>query len=262
MKKLSPRFLLLLAAVLSLTCAVLVYSWLNKADDKKTVGQKAVVVATMDITPGTELKADMLKVVLMPQELVQSGALDDVREAEGKRLGMPVTSGDQITGKRLNASGRNSFIGSIPKDMRAMTIAVDEVSGVAGFIRPADYIDIAYTKNESQNQAASGELLLQKVQVLAVGRTDIAGDKGKKQSDIRSVTLALDPRDAVRLRLAQQEGRISLLLRPEKPAEDDVLQHKVYGARKSYAQEGVPEVVRQQEADGGIIVIRGTQVGR
>ena len=266
MKKMSPKMLLLIAIALSLVCAGLVYSYLSKADDKKISDQKAVVVASMDIAPGTVLKADMLKIALMPKDLAQAGAYEDIASATGKRLRMPVNAGDQITNKRINAANiMSGFVGSIPKDMRAMTIPVDEVSGVAGFIRPADYIDIAYTKGESQSTSASGELLLQKVLVLAVGHTDIADDKGKKQENIRSVTLALDPRDAVRLRLAQQEGRISLLLRPAKPEEDDVLLHRVQGERKSppaYASSG-PVVVQPQAGNGqGIVVIRGTQVGR
>lgn len=265
MKRISPKVLLLLAVLLSIICAGLVYSYLSGADKKKAAETAPVVVSTMDIAVGTELKAEMLKVVLMPKDLIQAEAVDNLQGAIGKRLRMPVSSGDQITRKRFNAdNSMGGFIGVIPKDMRAMTIGVDEVSGVAGFIRPAEFVDIVYTKSENQNSAPSGELLLQKVLVLAVGHTDITGDKGKKQESVRSITLAVDPRDAVRLRLAQQEGKITFLLRPANPSDDDVILHRVQGERKSSpSYDSGPVVVQPQSGDGpGIVVIRGTQVGR
>ena len=140
MRKLSPRVLLILALTLSIICGMMIYSFLSK-NDKSDADKTAVVVAAMDIAPGTQMTAEMLRLELIPNELVQQGAIRKVNDAVGKRLKMPANTGDQITQKRLNAAGTmGSFIGTIPNDKRAVTITVDDVSGVAGFIAPGSYV--------------------------------------------------------------------------------------------------------------------------
>ena len=229
MRKLSPHVLLILALTLSIICGMMIYSFLSK-NDKSDADKTAVVVAAMDIAPGTEMTAEMLRLELIPNELVQQGAMRKVNNAVGKRLKMPANAGDQITQKRLNAVGTmGSFIGTIPNDKRAVTITVDDVSGVAGFIAPGSYVDVLNVDGDGKDRRVSGSLLLQNVLVLAVGSTDITSDKVKKNENVKTVTLALDPREAVELRVAQSEGRITLMLRPQKPTDKEIVGTTVYG---------------------------------
>ena len=113
--------------------------------------------------------------------------------------------------------------------------------------------------------------------VLAVGSTDITSDKVKKNENVKTVTLALDPREAVELRVAQSEGRITLMLRPQKPTDKEIVGTTVYG-RASQRESSAPsysapapsysapgQAAPQQapaSANFGITVIRGTSVSR
>ena len=275
MKKISPRVLLIVALTLSLLCGMMVYSFLQKNDNQAS-DKTPVVVAAMDIAPGTEMTAEMVRLEMIPKELVQQGAMHTVQDAVGKRLRMGVNSGDQITQKRLNAMGNaNSFVGSIPNDKRAITINVDDVSGVAGFIQPGCTIDVLSVEGDGKNAASVGKLLLQDVLVLAVGSTDMTSDSNKKVDNVKTITLALDPREAVELRVAQQEGKITMALRPAKPTDKTYVGATVYGKRPvqnpapgaapapSYAPApSAPSAPSGGYNDSGITVIRGTSIGR
>lgn len=275
MKKISPKVLLILALTLSIICGMMIYSFLQK-NDKEVTDKTPVVVAAMDIAPGTEMTAEMVRLEMIPKELVQPGAMHAVKDAVGKRLRMGVNSGDQITTKRLNAMGNaSSFVGTIPNDKRAVTINVDDVSGVAGFIQPGCNIDILTVEGDGKNAAAVGKLLLQDVLVLAVGGTDMTSDNGKKVENAKTITLALDPREAVELRVAQQDGKITMALRPAKPVDKTYVGATVYGKKQvqNAAPAPAPSYTPAPSApapsapsggynDSGITVIRGTNIGR
>ena len=267
MRKLSPKVLLIMAAVLSVICGFMIYSYLSKAqpkDEKKNT--RAVVIASMDIAPGTVLTDKMVRLELVPLNLAQPDALRTLPDAVGKTIRMPVNSGDQITRKRLNGNGAaSSFVNSIPKDKRAVTINVDDISGVAGFIRPSTRVDVVLIKGHSNGMPTVGRLLLQNVLVLAVGSTDMNSvNSSKKNEAARSLTLALDPREAVQLRVAQQEGKVSFLLRPAKPTEEEF-----YGATVVGGGGMIPTTpaaggadVSRPSANHGVTVIRGTNISR
>ncbi len=251
----------------------MVYSFLSKSSNEAKGDTTTVVVASMDIAPGTQMTSEMVRLELVPKNLVQAGAMHKIEEAVGQRLKMAVNAGDQITRKRLTSiAAHDSFIGSIPNDKRAMTINVDDVSGVAGFIRPASYVDVLSVDGDGKNKRTVGKLLLQNVLVLAVGSTDMASDSGKNVESAKTVTLALDPREAVELRVAQQEGKITLALRPNKPTDVTYVGSTVYGKAASQPQQSspdyapapaasVPQYSSAPSANSGVTVIRGTNVG-
>lgn len=267
MRKLSPKVLLIMAAILSVICGIMIYSYLSKAqpkDEKKNT--RAVVVASMDIAPGTVLTDKMVRLELVPTNLAQPDALRTLPDAVGKTIRMPVNSGDQITRKRLNGNGAsNTFVNSIPKDKRAVTINVDDISGVAGFIRPSTHVDVVLIKGQSNGMPTVGRLVLQNVLVLAVGSTDMNSvNSSKKNEPARSLTLALDPREAVQLRVAQQEGKVSFLLRPAKPTEEEFYGATVVGGggmMPAAPVAGGGEMPRPS-ANHGVTVIRGTNISR
>ena len=271
MRKLSPKVLLILAAVLSIICGIMIYSYLSKAepkDNKKNT--KSVVVAAMDIAPGTVLTDKMVRLELVPNNLAQPDALRTLPDAVGKTIRMPVNSGDQITRKRLNGNGpSNTFVNSIPKDKRAVTFSVDDISGVAGFIRPSTRIDVVCIQSPKNGMPSVGRLVLQNVLVLAVGSTDMNSVNSlKKNEAAKNLTLALDPREAIQLRMAQQEGKVSFMLRPAKPTEEEFYGATVVGggglpaAAPTAPAAGGGEPVMRPSANHGITVIRGTNISR
>ena len=267
MRKLSPKLLLIIAAALSVICGILIYSYLSKAKPKEVKAEtKAVVVAAMDIAPGTVLTDKMVRLELVPPNLAQPDALRTLPDAVGKTIRMPVNSGDQITRKRLNGNGlSNAFVNSIPKDKRAVTFSVDDISGVAGFIRPATHIDVVAIQAPNNGMPSVGRLVLQNVLVLAVGSTDMnSANSSKKNEQARTITLALDPREAVQLRMAQQEGKVSFMLRPNNPTEEEFYGATVVGSggmpRMAPAAGG--ECAARPSANHGVTVIRGTNISR
>lgn len=223
MKKLSPKILLLIAGVLSILSALLVYYFLSSAEkpDKVT---KNIVVANVDIEAGKEITVDMLKTMELPTEAIQEDAIIDLDSLVGRYAKSTIYKGEQITEKRLNTPiNTNSFIMSIPDDKRAVTIKVDDIDTIAGFLRPGSYVDIVNVE-DVDNKYTSGKLLFQNILVLAVGKTNIISDDINNQgASAGNVTLALSADDAVRLRVAQQIGHISLMLRPVKPKNNYVL---------------------------------------
>lgn len=266
MRKISPKVLLILAAILSVVCGLMVYSYLSKTQKQDTnKNTKSVVVATMDIAPGTVLTDKMVRLELVPNNLAQSDALRTLPEAVGKTIRMPVNAGDQVTRRRLNGNGAaNTFVTSIPKDKRAVTISVDEVSAVAGFIRPSTYVDVVCIQNPSNGMPAIGKLVLQNVLVLAVGNTDMnSAASAKKNEPARLFTLALDPREAIQLRMAQQDGKVSFLLRPNKPTEEEYYGATVVGGGGLRpAPAAGAAVPMPPSANHGVTVIRGTNISR
>jgi pilus assembly protein CpaB len=272
-RKISPKFLLLIAAGLSIICGFLIYNYLSQnSGDAARKDTKAVVVAAMDIAPGTVLTEQMVRLELVPQKLAQPDALHSMQDAVGKRVRMSVNTGDQITNKRLKGNGSmNAFVGSIPADKRAVTLSVDDISGVAGFIRPGTHVDVITVQGEGKDKQTVGKLALQNVLVLAVGNVDMTSESEKKNENAKNVTLALDPREAVTLRVAQQEGKLTLMLRPDKPTEPEYFGATVYGnapmrpqtaPQTVYTSQTQPPRVAAPSQNHGVTVIRGTNISR
>ncbi|MCA1765485.1 MAG: Flp pilus assembly protein CpaB, partial [Desulfobulbaceae bacterium] len=108
------------------------------------------------------------------------------------------------------------LVASIPKGSRAMSIRVDEVIGVAGFILPNTFVDVVHVDpNQTNNQSS---IILEKVKVLAIAQETYTDEKGGKAKVVRTVTLQLTPEEATTLALKTRRGSIHLLLR--NPLED------------------------------------------
>lgn len=269
MRKIPPRLLIIIAVVLSLVVAYLTYNMLNKKVEQKQPKPVEptsikVVVAKANIGPDTEIKEEMLKVVDMPKDAAQGDAYKTTKEVVGKKTVQAINAGDQLTKRRFSANPNSGLMVSIPKDKRAVTIAVDEVSSIAGFVKPGQYVDIINVVPGKGATPAMGKMILQNVLVLGAGQRDMANAGSAKPEKVGTVTLAVDPRDAVTLRVAQQEGgKLSLALRPLKPEEEAVAGTMVVGSgaaqmpmpSNSYPQ-GVP--VGQSNPGPSIQVIRGT----
>ncbi|MFC4767938.1 Flp pilus assembly protein CpaB [Effusibacillus consociatus] len=103
---------------------------------------------------------------------------------------------------------------SLAQGKRAMSIAVNEVQGVSGFITPGAYVDVVVMVPPPQGENASAQILLQNVKVLAVGQLNATPENGSKGSLYRTVTLEVLPSEGSALAFAAQKGAVSLMLRP------------------------------------------------
>lgn len=219
MQRLSPKFLLILALILSVGVAGLVYNYLQTATQSKMAGEQ-VVVAVKDIPGRMKITADMVKLVTIPGDMIQQGSMKELQQVIGVMTRVPVSAGDQITDRRLAVDGKvPGFVGSIPRDKRALTISVTDITGVSGFIKAGDYIDLFITFDKSVTGEHVSQLALENALVLAANKNDnMEAAKDKKDADkMATVTLAVSPHEALMLALAAEKAKIHLALRPFQP---------------------------------------------
>ncbi|MGE5359422.1 MAG: Flp pilus assembly protein CpaB [Bacteroidales bacterium] len=176
---------------------------------------RTVVVANADLQLGTELRADDLKAIDWPASAVPAGAFTTPAEIVGRGLIAPVVQNEPILDAKL--ASKEAGVGlppAIPQGMRAVSVRVNEVIGVAGYVLPGTHVDVLATANPTEQRAdITTKLVLSNVQVLTAGtKLEQSGDKGKPVQ-VTVVTLLVNPEQAERLTLASTEGKIQLALR-------------------------------------------------
>ena len=267
--KITYRQWVVAAGVVSILLGLMVYFAMSgddeKAAEKPQTNLVQVVAAKQDIPERTVVKEDMLKVVEVPSELVPEGAFRDVADAVDHPTSTAIQQGDIVTSRKVYVDIRMAgFTGIIPPDCRAVTIPINDITGVSGFAHPGDYVDIMIISGTKEN-GINGRIILQDVLLLGINRTaDLpntpTGDSSQKDSGqkddagsqavgsvntkassdtMATATVALKPADALKLAAASQEGTLYLVLRPFKPRD-------MYTFDTDYA--GVPQGNGQQTA--------------
>lgn len=226
MLKFSNKGLLAVALILSLMTSLLVYNYLQKAGEKNiTKNGVSVVMAKTAIPAKTKITPEMVETTIVPQEYVQPGAVTNISSAIGIIARENIVPGEQITERRLvRESKAVGFTGLIPRDKRAVSVMVNEVTGVSGFIKPGDYVDVIVTFDQAVVGDNVSHVLLQNILVLAVNREAEEGisaasnkDGAKEAIKATTVTLAVTVDEATKLTLAHEKGKINLALRPYLP---------------------------------------------
>jgi len=194
------------------------YNYLQSAPTVRTVTvpTRAVVVATNDLQLGAELRADDLKVIEWPANSVPAGAFGRTADVIGRGLIVPVVQNEPLLeGKLAPKEAGSGLTPAIPEGMRAMSVRVNEVIGVAGYVLPGTHVDVLATASPTdQRTDTTTKLVLPNVLVLTAGTKmeQPGGDKTKPQP-VTVVTLLVTPDQAERLTLASTEGKIHLALR-------------------------------------------------
>lgn len=227
MSKLPLKGLIAIAFILSLATSVLVYQYLKGSSRTALNADVPVVVAKVDIPAKTRITADMVYEIKMPAQYIQPGTVTDLKSLLGITTREKIVAGEQITERRLFIEGKTvGFTGAIPPDKRAVTVAVTEVTGVNGFIKAGDFVDIVATFDKNDTGEHASNLILQNVLVLAANReTEFSdGDTGMKDKKdvvkMATVTLAVSPDEAAKLAVSEEKGKIRLVLRPFLPDND------------------------------------------
>jgi pilus assembly protein CpaB len=217
-------FWMLGLALLFATLAVLAaQSFLNRPAVVTKEPTTPVVVVKTRLAFGTAIEKEYLRVAAWPTANVPRGSfqkIEDVVRGDEKRVALqPVELDEPLLESKVSGfGGRASLSTVIDPTMRASTIRVNDVNGVAGFVLPGDRVDVLLTRDPESNSARAtrgGELvtdiLLQNVKVLAIDQ--VADVKKDTPSVAKAVTLEVDPTQAQKLVLAQQVGTLSLALR-------------------------------------------------
>jgi pilus assembly protein CpaB len=224
------RILALIAAVAT---GLLLYVFLSSLNKPVEIDKTKVVTAAADIPAETTITAEMVTLTELPTEAVVPGAATDVSPVVGKVSDVSMFLGEQILGYKLYSTGdsnNKTLAYAIEPGMRAITIPVDETSGIAYMITPGNHVDIlCYLLTEEEDpESAENEkikksyirMLLENIMVLAVD--NVFSSAGKAAGDspaYTTMTLQVTPEQAMELSMAQAEGEIRTILRS--PVDED-----------------------------------------
>ena len=205
----------ILAGVVGLVAVFLVHYYISSKVNVAAKPTQPVVVAEMDIAPGTALEDRLLKVATWPGDIVPPKVVSSPQKLQGRVALVPIAKGEPILESKLAPEGTAAGLsGLLAPNMLAVTVKTDEVSGVAGFINPGDRVDVLV---EIAGEGDGGrepfsKIILQNLKVLSKGQVwDQTADK--KPKVVPTVTMEVSPEQAEMLNLATFQGKIRLALR-------------------------------------------------
>ena len=180
-----------------------------------SMATQPVVVAAADLQLGVALKKDDLKVVDFPKGAAPDGAFSQTAELLGRGLIVPIVKNEPILAAKLASKEAGSGLPPvIPEGMRAVSVRVNEVVGVAGYVLPGNRVDVVATASPTDSRSdTTSKVVLSNVQVLTAGTRMEQSDSENKPMQVTVVTLLVNPEQAERLALASTEGKIQLALR-------------------------------------------------
>ena len=212
----NKRLLVVLAgaALFGLAAAVLVSRYLSNAQAyTKSLG--TVVVAKVDVPAGTKLIAEQLAVAQFPQGATPDGTFDSLDKAVGRVAVVNIAAREPVTDFKLAPEGSAGGLSAIiPEGYRAMTVKVDDVVGVSGFLQPGALVDVVVVINPTEmHQNPISKIVLQNVKVLASGQNIDRPKDDRETNTVKAVTLQVTPEQAEKLALASTEGKLQLVMR-------------------------------------------------
>ena len=205
-------FIGLIALMLGGLVSLLVYKTLQKPGTAVVVGE-GVVIAANDIQVGTKIAASDLKLVQFPAATLPKGYYSKISQVVGRGAILPISAGEFILPNRL--AGENSGYGLpslIPPGMRAVSVRVNDIVAVAGFVIPGTHVDVLLTGNPGTSSEQQTTTVLENVAVIATGQKLERNSAGEPQT-ASVITLLVSPDDGQKLTLAGSQGHIQLALR-------------------------------------------------
>ena len=221
MRRSTNLAILTVAVILGAVAAFLARSWLQSHSERTDADQTAsIVVANRALAFGVPIAADDVREIAWPAKSRPQGAFATFAELakDGRRIVIsPFVGNEPIIASKVSAPNQSASLSTvIERGKRAVTVAVDDVRGVAGFIFPGDFVDVVLTRtNNSNGPQDFAEVILQHVKVLAIDQ--MAGERQERPTVAKAVTLEASPEQALKILLATNIGKLSLILR--QPAE-------------------------------------------
>lgn len=242
------RLALLLSGAAGVLALIAVATYINAREAVllEEAAMQDVVVATRDVLANRALDEAVVQLAKVPKKYLQPGAITAVNEVVGRVAAVPIPKGAQIAGTSLQEGGREALAFSIPRGMRAVTIAITDVSGVGGLVRVGNFVDLVgifeygvpsgnvggqVTYSQEKTETLT---LAQNVQIVAVGRDfggappaprkasadsesaaqdEAAAAAAAEKATTQNVTLLVSPSQVQEVLLAQHVGTLFLSLR-------------------------------------------------
>jgi pilus assembly protein CpaB len=227
---------LFLALVLGGVAVLLARAWLERpeptvaAAPQPQLALTKVVVARTTLFFGNRINAEQVREIVWPADSVPPGAFTSVQElldAEKPRTVLrTIEANEPVLASKISGAGEKATLSAIiSEEMRAMTVRVNDVIGVAGFIVPGDRVDVLLTRDESNGGGRNSlnqitDILLQNVKVLGIDQ--LANDNQEKPIVVQAVTVEVSPEQSQKLTLASQVGSLTLALRNVLDAEAEL----------------------------------------
>jgi pilus assembly protein CpaB len=212
-----------LAALFGVVAVFLAQSWINSQADarlrsleasKRPLSMQTIVVAAKPLRYGNELSAPSLREIGWPEGGLPAGAfakIDDLLK-DGKRIVLAaIEPNEPVLAVKITGAGQRATLSALVQPgMKAVTIRINDVDGVGGFVLPGDHVDVSLTR-QVDKENASTQVVLQDVRVLAIDQ--VADERVANPAVAKSATLEVDTVGAQKLSLAGSVGTLSLLLR-------------------------------------------------
>lgn len=208
---------LAVAVVVAFLLSTVVYRQFQKASSVKPVITGHIVVAAKPLVLGTRVDASNLRLIPWPAGEPVAGMFTRIEDCTDRALMADVATNELILDNKLAPKEAGAGLPAvIPQGMRALSVAVNDVVGVAGFVTPGTMVDVLVTgKIEGGSHGTEDTItrtILENVRVLAAGQK-IEQDREGKPQTVPVITLLVSPEDAGRLAMASTEGKIQLALR-------------------------------------------------
>jgi pilus assembly protein CpaB len=205
------------AIVIAFLLSTFVYQQFKRASAVRPTATQTLVVAAMPLPLGTRLDASNLRVIPWPADQPVAGMFTRIEDCANRAVITAVAANEPVLESKLAAKESGAGLpATIPEGMRAISVAVNEVIGVAGFVTPGTMVDVLVTgrlagtdKNGNSNITKT---ILENVKVLAAGQK-IEQDREGKPQTVPVITLLVTPDDAATLAMGSTEGKIQLALR-------------------------------------------------
>ncbi|MCW8109361.1 Flp pilus assembly protein CpaB [Alteromonas ponticola] len=240
-----------------LAAVYLANNWLNANASEPDKNKVAVVEAAQTIPVGSIISAKQIRTRQYPADLAPENTFSDLQKVVGKVTKETLYSGDVIRAERVIAKGEGGSLASlIGENKRALTIRVNDVVGVAGFLLPGDKVDILNTFKKGETNLT--EIVLANVKILAIDQT--AQNNENRPRVVRAVTVEVTLEQAEELMNARSRGGLQLALRnPIDNAEVEIAQHSAaLAAEAQKAAEVVPPPPVRAYISPKVHLIRGS----
>jgi pilus assembly protein CpaB len=211
------------AVVFGLLAVFVAQSWLNNQAalrmksleaQKRPIATRTIVVAAKPLRFGMELSRQTLREIPWPDDALPPGSFSSIADllSEGRRVVLTaIEQNEPILAPKITGPGQRATLSAVIRDgFRAVTVRVNDVEGVGGFVLPGDRVDVMLTRQIDKGNATS-DVVLQNTRVLAIDQ--LADERTDKPAVVKAVTLEVDTVGAQKLSLAASIGTLSLMLR-------------------------------------------------
>ena len=218
------KIIVVLALVFALLAAFMAYYVLNNAKQAALNEQYIqVVTARQDIPANTLITAEMLESKNFPRSLQTGKEVTEVNAAVGSLCPVMISKGEYLLDNRLikPGEGKDRLAYTVPEGMRAMSIPINEVTGISNMIKIGDRVDfVAIVPANSASPDPRSMMVLQNIEILAVGSA-YKESTAPQGGESATLTVAVDPPSALKLKMALEDTNFALALRP--PSDKDLV---------------------------------------